>query len=218
MVCHVSSTKILGYLAQGNREELHEYIKHVFDELRLGGSYSCVHHTFIDCLSIAKSGLEKMDFDQVSNIRNRLDYGNWNHLSSVAETESYLWDLFESILIGRYAPDAVYSASVRKAIAYMEEFYASSITLEEIAGHVEISKSYLSMLFKQETGINLVAFLNQYRIGRGKKLLATTNLKIYEIADVIGFGSPYYFSKVFKTMTGMQCKEYRDTFLEVNRS
>lgn len=216
MICHVSSTKIWRYLADGDKEEMHNYIHDIFKELRAGNSYSCVHHTFIDFLSIAKSGLEKMKIENGKNIKNKLDYDNWSHLGSVDETESYICDLFISIITGKYDLSSEYSASVRKAIAYMEEFYASNITLEDIASHVEISKSYLSMLFKQETGINLVAFLNQYRIGRGKKLLATTNLKIYEIADVIGFGSPYYFSKVFKAMTGMQCKEYRDTFLEVN--
>ena len=72
------------------------------------------------------------------------------------------------------------------------------------------------MLFKQETGINFVTYLNQYRIEKGKKLLTDTNLKIYEIAEEIGFGSPYYFSKVFKELTGMQCKEYRDYYSAVN--
>lgn len=214
----VSNSKISGYLAEGNKEGLRSYIQDIFKELREKRSYSSVHHTFIDFLSAAKSGLEKLELNNVDSIKNKLDYDNWNLLSSVDETESYICDVFESILTGRHASAPEYSASVRKAIAYIEEFYASNITLEEIADHIEISKSYLSMLFKQETGINLVAFLNQYRIGQGKKLLTTTNLKIYQIADAIGFGSPYYFSKVFKTMTGMQCKEYRDTFMEVDRS
>ena len=80
-----------------------------------------------------------------------------------------------------------------------------------------LAVSSTNEFIQQETGINLVAYLNQYRIGKGKKLLATTNLKIYEIADAIGFGSPYYFSKVFRDTTGMQCKEYRDAFLEVDK-
>ena len=68
------------------------------------------------------------------------------------------------------------------------------------------------MLFKQETGINFVTYLNSYRIEKAKQLLTTTNMKIYEIAESIGFYSPYYFSKVFKELTKMQCKEYRDKF------
>lgn len=214
---HISNSKISGYLLEGDRQSMRAYIQSVFQELKWGKSYSCVHHTFIDFLSIAKSGLEKLNIANDENIKKKLDYDSWNNLTSVDETKNYICDVFESILIGKHASDSGYSASVRKAIAYIEEFYASNITLEEIASKIEISKSYLSMLFKQETGINLIVFLNQYRIGRGKKLLATTNLKIYQIADAIGFGSPYYFSKVFKTMTGMQCKEYRDAFLEVDK-
>lgn len=214
---HVSNSKISGYLAERDQQSLQTYIKNVFKELKERNSYSCVHHTFIDFLSIAKSNIEKLNLEGIENIRNKLDYDNWNNLTSVDETESYINDVFDSIISGKNASDSGYSASVRKAIAYMEEFYATNLTLEEIADNIQISKSYLSMLFKQETGINLVAYLNQYRIGKGKKLLATTNLKIYEIADAIGFGSPYYFSKVFRDTTGMQCKEYRDAFLEVDK-
>ena len=61
-----------------------------------------------------------------------------------------------------------YSASVKKTLAYVEEHYASNISLEDVANYGEISKSYLSMLFKQETGINFVTYLNQYRVEKEK--------------------------------------------------
>lgn len=214
---HVSNSKISGYLTERDKQSLKIYIQHVFEAVKAQRSYSCAHHTFIDFLSIAKSNLERLGTEGIEQISNKLDYDNWNNLTSIDETEKYICDVFDSILDAKSQSGPGYSAGVKKAIAYMKENYASNITLEEIAGHVEISRSYLSMLFKQETGINLVTYLNQYRIERGKKLLATTNYKIYEIADAIGFGSPYYFSKVFKEITGMQCKEYRDNFLEVDK-
>lgn len=213
---HISSSRISENLEKREKDKIKDYIHSVFTELKKLKCYSCVHHTFIDFLSIAKTNLEKLNFEGMDNISNKLYYDNWNILASVDETESYICDIFDSILDVRSRTGSSYSASVKRAVAYIEENYASNITLDEIAGRAEISRSYLSMLFKQETGTNLVTYLNQYRIEKGKKLLTATNLKIYEIADTIGFGSPYYFSKVFKEITGMQCKEFRDTFSEVN--
>ncbi|MGC4019788.1 MAG: response regulator [Muricomes sp.] len=212
---HVSSSQILEYLTESKSRELENYIHHIFARIKAQSSYTVVQHTFIDFLSIAKSSLEKLNVPTTEGFLTKLDYDNWNILTSVEETEVYIHDIFESILGFKSKGISGYSASVKKTIAYVEENYASNITLEDVARHGEISKSYLSMLFKQETGINFVTYLNQYRIEKGKKLLTDTNLKIYEIAEEIGFGSPYYFSKVFKELTGMQCKEYRNYYLKL---
>jgi len=90
--------------------------------------------------------------------------------------------------------------------------YHNNITLEEVANDVEISKSYLSLLFKQETGINFSTFLTNYRIEMAKKLLISSNDKIYEIAGKVGFENPYYFSKVFRGITGMTCKDFKKNY------
>ena len=49
-----------------------------------------------------------------------------------------------------------------------------------------------------------------YRIEMAKKLLASSGLKIYEVAEKVGFENPYYFSKVFRDITGMTCKEFKN--------
>jgi two-component system response regulator YesN len=73
-----------------------------------------------------------------------------------------------------------------------------------------VSRSYLSFLFKHELGVNFSSFLAETRINQAKNLLSQTNMKIYEIAEDVGFDSPYYFSKVFKEVSGLTCKEFRN--------
>ena len=209
---HISNSTITKYLKEQDAEALKQYIHSMFEKIKEQGSYLCAHYAFIDFLTIAKSNLEKLKLEETANITNKLEYDNWNVLSSIEETRHYICDVFDNLLHSNSKSSLSYSASVKKTIAYIEENYAKNITLEDMAKNVEISNSYLSMLFKQETGINLVTYLNQYRIEKGKMLLATTNHKIYEIAEMVGFGSPYYFSKIFKDITGMQCKGYRDAF------
>jgi two-component system response regulator YesN len=103
-----------------------------------------------------------------------------------------------------------YSSIVQKCIKFIWRSYASAMSLEDAAAEVAVSKGYLSMLFKQETGVNFVSYLNHFRIEKSKELILNTDLKIYEIALQVGFESPYYFSKLFKEVTGMGCREYRN--------
>ena len=209
---HVSSAKIARFLEEGDYEGIRSYVRSIFVILRRQMNYSNVRHAFIDFLSNGKSFLEKQDEETKNVISARLDYDNWNALTSIDEAENYIYDVFDILIQRTCEGGSEYSISVRKSISYIEENYMLNITLQDVADHVSISKNYLSMLFKQETGINFVSYLNRYRIEKGKQLLATTNMKIYEIADSIGFYSPYYFSKVFKEITKMQCKEYRDKY------
>ncbi len=102
-----------------------------------------------------------------------------------------------------------YSYYVNKSIQYIKENYERNITLEEVADYSQISKSYLSLLFKQETGINFSTFLTNHRVEKCKEFMKESHYKIYEIADMVGFDNPYYFSKVFKDKVGMSFKEYQ---------
>jgi len=98
---------------------------------------------------------------------------------------------------------------IQKSKKYIETHYDQNISLSNLAEKVEVSRSYLSFLFKEELGINFTHYLTNVRIENAKSLLTGSNLKIYEIADKVGFDSPYYFSKVFKDICGITCKDYR---------
>ncbi|MDR2053415.1 MAG: helix-turn-helix domain-containing protein [Treponema sp.] len=58
--------------------------------------------------------------------------------------------------------------------------------------------------------------MSKYRVEEAKKLLGETNLRIYEVAERVGFSNPHYFSKVFKEFAGISCKEFRNTVLPEN--
>ncbi|WP_319478640.1 response regulator [Marispirochaeta aestuarii] len=100
---------------------------------------------------------------------------------------------------------------IRKSMEYIRRHSAENISLQTVADYVEVSRSYLSFLFKQELGINFSTYMTEIRIERAKKLLVSSNMKIYEIAEKVGFDSPYYFSKVFKDTCGFTCKQYRSS-------
>lgn len=85
---------------------------------------------------------------------------------------------------------------------YIDRHAFSPITIEEIAGHVGFSCSYLRQVFKHEYGMPPIRYLNTMRIEYAKELLASGFYTIEEIAIASGFSNVYYFSRVFKEYTG----------------
>ncbi|WP_165972341.1 AraC family transcriptional regulator [Paenibacillus piri] len=105
--------------------------------------------------------------------------------------------------------DADYPGEVRDAIRYIENYYQSPVKLEEIADAVHLSRYYFSRMFKRSTGYSVLEYINKYRLTRSKQLLASSKLSTGEIAQLTGFCSQSYFTKLFKTHEGMTPRDYR---------
>ena len=102
------------------------------------------------------------------------------------------------------------SSKVLMAIEYIRNNYSRQISLEDIAEYAGISRIYLSQLFKKETGKNIRDYLAEYRLSKAKELLLTSNLKIYTISELCGFGSAQYFNRIFKKMTGFSPYQFKE--------
>jgi AraC-like DNA-binding protein len=82
-------------------------------------------------------------------------------------------------------------------------------TVRYLAESVHLSASYLGDLLKKETGMNAQDHIHYYLIEEGKKILLNTDNSVGEIAHLLGFDYPQYFSKLFKQKTGQTPIEYR---------
>jgi two-component system, response regulator YesN len=93
---------------------------------------------------------------------------------------------------------------------YIDQHYMdANLSLNEVAGQVNLSPSHFSTVFSQETGQTFKEYLTEVRIKRAKELLRSTALKSSEISYQIGYSDPHYFSYVFRKHTGLSPKEYR---------
>ncbi|CAK4845478.1 unnamed protein product [Aphanomyces euteiches] len=97
---------------------------------------------------------------------------------------------------------------VIRAFRYMDENYASNISTIDIAEHVRLSRSYISDLYGKETDESLSEALTRIRISKAKALLRKGDLKIYEIADAVGFLDAKVFAKAFKRLEGCTPREF----------
>lgn len=101
------------------------------------------------------------------------------------------------------------SAAIRNAVLYLEAHFAEPLTLPDAAAHVGLSAEYLSRLFKEETGVKFVVYLNNLRLKHALVLLESTNLKVYEVAEQVGYSNLSYFSTVFKKNFGQNPFDYK---------
>lgn len=109
------------------------------------------------------------------------------------------------------AEPAVGHRLVQEAIRFIEGNYDRTITLDDVARHVHLNASYLSFLFKEATGQKYIDYLTLHRIEQAKGLLLQTNHKILEIAQMVGYENPRYFTLVFKKYTRVSPVEYRSS-------
>jgi len=97
-----------------------------------------------------------------------------------------------------------------RAVKYINQNYQKDITLKSVADSLFISESYLSRLFKANAGQTFVDYLTYYRIKMACRLLKDPDVKIQEIANIIGYKDQRYFSVIFKKLVGLTPKEFRD--------
>ena len=108
-------------------------------------------------------------------------------------------------LRGRHGSDAV-----NTVIQYLNIHYSQKIVLEELAELVHTSQTYLSKLFKRETGQTVIDYLNGLRIQEAKRLLITTSKSVDEVAQDVGFSSPKYFTRIFRAYTETTPSAFRN--------
>lgn len=85
----------------------------------------------------------------------------------------------------------------------------SELSLKSLASQLGFSPSYLSVLIKKELGLPFQDYLIQERMKKAKLLLLTTDLKIYEIAEQVGFEDMNYFSQRFKQVVGLTPRQFK---------
>lgn len=106
---------------------------------------------------------------------------------------------------------AKHSDAIHKVINYIRNNYQNKISLTEISDYVFLSKSYLSTTFKEEMGLSITDYINKFRIEKSKALLTESEMTLIEIALFCGFEDQSYFTKIFKKVTGVSPKKYRET-------
>jgi len=104
------------------------------------------------------------------------------------------------------------SKYVMEAMAYIDSHYNDpDISVGSVAAHLGISEGHLSHTFKKETDYTFLRYLTYCRIHKAMELLRDCRIRVYEVAELVGYSDITYFSATFKKTVGITPSEYQDT-------
>ena len=106
--------------------------------------------------------------------------------------------------------ETVMSLHIRKCINHIYENLGSDLSVQALARIIDLNPTYLSRLFREEVGIPLKQFVKEARVDTAQNLLKYSELSYSVIANSLGFSTQSSFIAVFKDITGMTPKKYRD--------
>ena len=113
--------------------------------------------------------------------------------------------LDESQKVSRYVDGSLLTEQVKK---YLAAHLSRQLTVHDVCAHLGVSPSALSAKFRREMNESIISYFTGLKIAEAKRLLKTSSMSFTEIAEALGFSSVNYFSKVFKSRTGVTPTEY----------
>lgn len=187
-----------------------------------------INKEFFQRISLEITGKEKVNFSKMDNfyshqllnfiekfIEEIINYGeNCFLMLEALETQiaiQILRDSCQDIIKHKknYISDNDY---IDQAIKYMEDYYSSNISINEMCKAIYISPSYFQKIFKKCMGQTPYLFLMTIRLSKSKEMLKNSIVPIEEIARLCGFVSAGHFSTVFKRVEGVSPSKYRKIF------
>jgi len=203
------SNKLANYLQASNRV----FISELLDELEQN-----IANTHEDI-----SKIKLFLADMYLLVREKI-YHLYNNVSIPFETNRamidsinqkyYLYEIIDLIneqfdMIMKWIGTPSRDSTIDSIIHYIKHNYMNNIKLESIAPLFGYNSSYLGKIFNKKTGLSFNSYVDSIRIKQSQKLLVNETLKVYEIAERVGYQNVDYFHLKFKKYTGMSPAEYR---------
>jgi two-component system response regulator YesN len=206
---HLKLDNVLEQLKEGSKEHTLDSMNHLFDYMErhylsqeeAASYYSRIHFVLYNFLQEMGILSEEDPFFPQQPFRYRsISRAREAFLNYVVAIEERIDSRRHDIILSRLD-------KARDLIAH--KYSNSRFSLQDICNELYLSTSQFSFLFKEGTGQTFVEYLTSFRIEEAKRLLKTTDLKAYEIAEKVGYQDSRYFSLIFKKQTGQTAMEYR---------
>ena len=204
--------KIIHLVESKDKAKILHYLKQVFDEL---SSYKKLNlHTLYlmkqEIVQVVYADLMKHGIQATKLFYDEFSIRMSDHaMDSAVDMIRWVNYLLEKTF--SYEEEVIKAATIIDKInGYIHEHYAEEIGRNEIAGEFYLTPEYLAKLYKKRTGMNLKDYINEYRIEKAKELLRSGDKNVSGIAEAVGFDNFSYFSTLFKKITGVTPKDYKN--------
>ena len=204
---------IRDFLLQGARDEVADFVENyllaVGEALQsaMFRNYLTLHVYFAAVSYVESLGCGREELLRLLNDGGLTPEGQYD----VDALPDYLCGLIERAMELRDRESDNQSKHIlKKALTYIEENYSQeSLSLNSVAGEVNVSANYFSAIFSRAMQVTFVEYVTGKRMDKAKRLLRQTQMHTGEIAMEVGYKDPHYFSFVFKKTQGCTPREYR---------
>jgi len=212
------------FLPSFPKERVQKLERQLIDSIRDGKSDKIIKQQFDELISVICESRPVMSvFKEEMNYLFQAIHGvlgdesseytyNFTSVSEVQQQFSKLCNL-PNVLQNKYR-----SGLVGKALQYIGLHYCEDISLEQAAGELYISPTYLSHILKEKTNWSFLEWIHYFRIEKAKELLVSTDYSINKIAELCGYNSYKLLSEHFRKLTGLTATEYRAKNSELHES
>ena len=187
-----------------------DHVESIFEKIKHENySYNSIQMICAELINIANRIAREAGID-MGQIYDSVPYTEMKRLETLGEVKDWIIERYQKlILILKEAKlNAHYSKYTKKAISYILQNFSKNISLNDVAQYIGVNSSYFSRVFKEDTGMGFVEYLNTTRIENAKQAIKAGNSKLKEIALDVGFNNYTYFTKVFKDVLNMTPQEY----------
>lgn len=198
-------------IEKGEQDQLRCYIRQVIEKLiDLSPSQQQLQRFLIDLnyailYNLRQKKMMTLDLDTMQQ-----DFDFLNYNVAYSELEKWLQDYFYKLTDTFSSKNIAAKQLIPKIQQWIEQDYAKHITFSEFSKAHHVSLSYLSKEFKRQTGVTFVDYLTEVRIRKALELFEAGKERTVEVGELVGYHDPKYFRSVFKKMTGMSPKAYKE--------
>ncbi len=208
------SSKLTFFVKSCLLKNAEEHVNRFFDSIDIVMDYSIkkIRIAAIEIVSICLNLLNKsgadMDYIYKTSVCTNRDI---IMLDTLPEVKTYVNGVVKQTieLIGSMNKHKV-SNLIVEVKKYVDENYANNkLSLTAVAKKFFLNPSYLSRTFKKEADVSFVEYITSVRMEKAMSLLKRSDIKVFEIADIVGISDPNYFSNCFKKYTGLCVSDFR---------
>lgn len=209
----LNSKHIEEYILAALKDQSTSKISHLFEHklpdmnLRPNDAKDCC----IILVNLLFNYLRKMEYPYPKLDENEIEAIDYvNFLKNVSQLYSYTYQLYLDFLqfTSRKVDGAkVYAEQIKKHI--INHYAEDSLSVESIAAELHLTPAYVGSIFKQYENINIISYINDYRIKKASEILSDNTLTVSQVGRKVGIPDPNYFTRLFKRSKGITPTEFR---------